>query len=123
MNLIDLLHIQTEQVTSDRIVLTLDVTEQDQQPHGLMHGGISCVLAETAASMGASQQLGPAEVAVGVNIETHHLHAVRTGKITAVATPLQVGHRLQVWQVVVQHDDQLVSTSTVTLTKQSVASD
>ncbi|USS90500.1 PaaI family thioesterase [Fructilactobacillus carniphilus] len=120
MNLLELLNIQTELVTPKRVVLTLDVTEQDQQPYGLMHGGISCVLAETAASIGANQLLGEHEAAVGVNIETHHLKAVRTGLVTAVATPLQQGHRLQVWQVNVQHHDQLVSTSTVTLTKQSL---
>ncbi|USS88201.1 PaaI family thioesterase [Fructilactobacillus hinvesii] len=117
MNLLELLNIQTELVTPERVVLTLNVTEREQQPYGLMHGGMSCVLAETAASIGANQQLRSDEAAVGVNIETHHLASVRTGLVTATATPVQRGHRLQVWQVNIKHADQLVSTSTVTLTK------
>ncbi|KRK57261.1 hypothetical protein FD42_GL002313 [Lentilactobacillus hilgardii DSM 20176 = ATCC 8290] len=43
-------------------------------------------MAETAASLGANQNVGPDEYAVGVNINTQHLLPVTSGLIIATAT-------------------------------------
>jgi uncharacterized protein (TIGR00369 family) len=42
---------------------------------------------------------------VGVSNHTNFLRAVRTGRITATATPVQRGRTQQLWQVDIVHDE------------------
>lgn len=121
MNIIELLGLKTTVLSAKKTVVTVTVSEQLLQPYGLVHGGINALLAETAASQGANAALPDGQVAVGVGIETHHLAPVTRGELVATATPITVGHRIQVWSVSI-HESQtntLTSTSTVTLTTQT----
>ncbi|MGX7042739.1 PaaI family thioesterase [Leuconostoc holzapfelii] len=121
MNIIELLGLKTTVLSAKKMVVTVTVSEQLLQPYGLVHGGINALLAETAASQGANAALPDGQVAVGVGIETHHLAPVTHGELVATATPITVGHRIQVWSVSI-HESQtntLTSTSTVTLTTQT----
>ena len=118
MNIIELLGLKTTLLSAEKTIVTVDVTKQLMQPYGLVHGGVNALLAETAASLGANATLPEGQVAVGVALNTHHLAPVSQGTLVAAATPISVGHRLQVWQVTI-HEAQtntLTSTSTVTLT-------
>jgi len=58
--------------SASRVVATMPV-EGNTQPHGLLHGGASCVLAETIGSLGAFLHAGPGRMVVGIEISaTHH---------------------------------------------------
>ena len=113
-----LVGIEFEEVGPDRCVLTLDIDERHHQPYGLVHGGIYCTLAETAASVGAalyamSQGM---QGAVGVSNSTDFYRSTREGTIRAVATPIHRGRSQQVWQIeMTDADDRLVSRSQVRL--------
>lgn len=118
MNLLQLLGVKTLTATPDFAQVELAVTAAIKQPYGIVHGGINAVLAETAASLGANAALDTTrQIAVGVNVETHHLSTVAQGILRANAKPLHKGNRLQVWQVKIyeQHSQRLTSSSTVTL--------
>ena len=118
MNLIQYLGIKIQTVTANQVIISINVTDQIKQPFGIVHGGINATLAETAASLGANAWLADNErhqVATGVDINTQHLRAVKTGILKAVATPLKLGRRIQTWQVQTFNDDQLTSNSTVSL--------
>lgn len=69
-----------------KVIISLEVSDPVRQPYGLLHGGVNAVMAETAASLGANQNVGPDEYAVGVNINTQHLLPVTSGLIIATAT-------------------------------------
>ncbi|KRL65801.1 thioesterase [Lentilactobacillus kefiri DSM 20587 = JCM 5818] len=114
-NLLDLLGIQTVSGSKTNVIISLAVTDLIKQPYGLVHGGINSVLAETAASIGANENLDANNHAVGINISTQHLHPVSSGTLIANAVPLQIGQRIQTWQVKVTNDSKLTSTSVVTL--------
>lgn len=90
-----------EQAAPDRAVCRLVVGAHLHQPGGVVHGGVYTTLVEVAASIGANVWLDGDGVAVGVSNHTDFLHAVRSGQLTAVATPVQRGRRLQLWQVAV----------------------
>lgn len=121
MNLIDLFNIKTELLTPTKVVLTMEIKPEHQQPYGLMHGGVSCVLAETAASLGANQNLDlKKQVAVGLDLQTTHLKPMQLGQIQAIAKPIKVGRQVQTWQVQIFHQDQQISESNVNLFNQSV---
>ena len=118
MNLLQYLGIKIQTVTANQVIISINVTDQIKQPFGIVHGGINAILAETAASLGANAWLtnnDRHQVATGVDINTHHLRAVKTGVPKAVATPLKLGRRIQTWQVQTFNDDQITSNSTVSL--------
>lgn len=99
------LDIQFVEVTPDRVVLTLEVGPRVHQPFGLLHGGISALLAESAASVGATACVWPAEVAVGTELNCSHLRSMRAGTLTATARPLRKGRRVHVWAIDLSDDD------------------
>ncbi|CAN5842699.1 hypothetical protein BH20ACT6_BH20ACT6_01980 [soil metagenome] len=86
--------------TADRVVATMPV-DGNTQPSGLLHGGASCVLAESVGSIGATLHAGSGRVAVGVDINATHHRAVRTGVVSAVATPLHRGRTVATYDVAI----------------------
>ena len=109
MNLLENFGICIEEVEPSRVVLSMEVRDIHKQPYGIMHGGVSALLAESAASLGANCSLDATHVANGVNITTQN------GKLIVTATPLHQGKTLQRWDVVIYNEDVLVSSSQVTL--------
>ncbi len=97
--------IVVKEAAPERVVATMPV-EGNTQPFGLLHGGASCVLAETAGSMGATLH-GVAigrPIAVGVDINATHHKAVREGTVVAVATPLRLGVSVVSYEIVITDD-------------------
>lgn len=115
MNLLKNLGIHQDLVQRDLVRLSMKVEAKHLQPYGIVHGGINTVLAETAASLGANANLTSAQIAVGVNVTTQHIQAIREGVILAVATPDHVGQNLQTWQVRLTVNGRLTATAVVTL--------
>ena len=93
---------------STRVVLRLPVTWKVNQPYGIIHGGVSALLAESAASLGASLAAGPDRQVVGIEINASHLRSLRDGHLTATATPLRAGRTVQVWSISLTDDEQRV---------------
>lgn len=93
------LGIHTVEATETRVVLQLPVTERVHQPYGMLHGGVSALLAETAASYGGALAAPPGHLVVGIELNASHLRAMREGTLTATATPARVGRGIQVWDV------------------------
>lgn len=112
----DLLDITVETATAERVVATMPVTPDHHQPFGLLHGGVSVVLAETAASLGGFLATPDGQGAAGLEVNANHVRPVRDGTLTATATPLHTGRTTQVWAVKIRDaDDQLVCASRCTL--------
>jgi 1,4-dihydroxy-2-naphthoyl-CoA hydrolase len=97
----DKLGIELLEVGPERIVGTMPV-EGNTQPYGLLHGGASVVLAESLGSVGAAlhgHSLG--KVSVGVDINATHHRAAKSGVVTGVATPLNLGRSMASFDVVI----------------------
>lgn len=73
--------------------------EGNTQPFGLWHGGASCVLAESLASLAAAAEVGPNGAVTGVDINATHLRGAREGWITGVATAIRIGGTLATYDV------------------------
>jgi uncharacterized protein (TIGR00369 family) len=99
------LDITLESMSPKRVVATMPVTPRHHQPFGVLHGGVSVLLAESAVSIGAYLAAPAGKNAVGVEINANHLRPMRRGQVTAEATPLHVGRTTQVWQVDIRNDD------------------
>ena len=87
------------------IKIKMPVDERTRQPYGLLHGGASCALAETAGSIGSSLIIDPHKfICVGLEINANHVRSARQGFVTATATPLHLGKNTHVWDIRI-HDD------------------
>ena len=85
------------------------------QPFGLWHGGASCVLAESLASLAAVVAAGEGGAAYGVDINATHHAPARTGWVNGEARALRIGGTLGTWEVVLTGDDgQRLCTARVT---------
>ena len=94
------LGIRTVEATPERVVLEMEVGPRVHQPFGLLHGGASAVIAESAASLGAYLSADPGtKQALGVELNISHLKAATTGVVRAVAKPIRTGRSLHVWGV------------------------
>jgi 1,4-dihydroxy-2-naphthoyl-CoA hydrolase len=74
------------------------------QPYGLLHGGASCVLAESLGSLGAALQAGPGRFAVGIEISATHHRAVAEGVVTGVATRVHGGRTTATYEIAISYD-------------------
>ncbi|TAK56699.1 MAG: hotdog fold thioesterase [Dehalococcoidia bacterium] len=105
-----------EEVSPERVVMTMQVDARVHQPMGLLHGGASVVLAESAASTGANLHCAPGMVALGQEINANHIRGKRDGVLRAIAEPLHVGRTSQVWSILIRDEqERLVCVSRCTL--------
>lgn len=110
------LGIRTVETGPDRVVLEMDVGPRVHQPMGLLHGGASAVLAESAASLGAHLAAGDGGYSVGTDLNISHLRAKRDGTVRAIAVPVRKGRSLHVWTVdIVDEEGTLVAVARSTL--------
>jgi uncharacterized protein (TIGR00369 family) len=101
----ELLDVEVVEATPERVMMRLPVDWRVHQPYGILHGGVSALLAESAASFGAALAAGPDRSVVGIELNASHLRSVRGGHLTAVATPVRVGRTVQVWRISLTDDD------------------
>lgn len=93
------LGIEFLEIGDDFIAARVPVDERTRQPYGLLHGGVSVVLAETLGSLGAAFASPEGTRAVGLDINANHLRGVTSGWVTGVARPLHTGRTTHVWQI------------------------
>lgn len=118
--LVEFLGIKIEVAEADRVVLTMPVTPKVHQYMGIMNGGVSMYLAETAASIGAVASADLAKFApVGLEINGNHLRAVSKGMLTVEAKPIYPGRTVNVWKIEITNEkDKLVFTGRITVLMQ-----
>lgn len=110
------LGIEITEVGDDCIVGRVPVDARTMQPFGLLHGGVSVVLAETLGSLGAFYACPEGHTAVGLDINANHLRAARSGWVTGTAKPVHIGRTTQVWQIDMVNDEgQPTCTSRITM--------
>ena len=93
------------EIGSDFLKGRMPVDHRTTQPFGILHGGASCVLAETLGSVAAWMTIDPeTHRAVGLEINANHIRAVTEGWVVGTCTPVHIGRRTQVWQIDMQEE-------------------
>jgi 1,4-dihydroxy-2-naphthoyl-CoA hydrolase len=100
----DAMGIELLEVSADRVVARMPVAG-NTQAYGVLHGGASCVLAATVASLAAWRWAGPGRIALGTDINATHHRAVTSGSVTAVALPAYRGRTTATYEVTITDDD------------------
>ena len=122
--ILEALDIEIIKASPDEVICTMLVGPKTRQPAGVLHGGASLVLAETAASVGTFIQIDQErEIAAGMEINANHVRPVSSGIVTAVAVPLHKGKTSFVWDIKITDDQNrlvCVSRCTVAVVKKKV---
>lgn len=110
------LGIEITEIGDDFLVGRVPVDHRTKQPFGLLHGGVSVVLAETLGSIAAYHAAPEGYLAVGLDINANHLRSARSGWVTGKATAVHIGKTTQVWQIdMVDEDGKKTCVSRITM--------
>ena len=115
------LGVEIVEASAERVVMTMPVTPKVHQYVGIMNGGVSLYLFETAASIGVVVSSDLSKVTpVGIEINANHMRAVSKGILTITATQIRHGRTLSVWKVE-NHDERgkLVCTGRISILLQN----
>ncbi|MGC4034890.1 MAG: hotdog fold thioesterase [Chitinophagaceae bacterium] len=95
----------------------MPVDHRTKQPYGLLHGGASCVLAETIGSVASALVIDPSVAyCVGLEINANHIRGVKSGFVTGIAIPLHIGATTHVWDIKIYDErEKLVCVSRLTV--------
>lgn len=111
------LGIEFVEIGDDYLSARMPVDHRTKQPYGIMHGGASCVLAETVGSTAANFCVDPQKFyCVGLDINTNHIRAVQSGYVIATTKPFHIGKSTQVWSIeIINEDNKLISINRLTM--------
>ena len=109
--------IEWVELGNDFLKARMPVDNRTKQPYGLLHGGASCVLAETIGSVASAMVIDHNRFAcVGLEINANHVRSATSGFVTGIATPLHLGANTHVWDIKIYDEIQkLVCVSRLTV--------
>ena len=103
---------------SGEAILRLQMRDELRQPHGLLHGGATASVIDTAMAFAVVTKLAENEKASTVDLTVHYLRPVTTGAIVCTAKIVKAGKRLLTVSAEVLDDkEKLIATALSTYTK------
>jgi uncharacterized protein (TIGR00369 family) len=116
-SMVDHLGIEFTEIGDDYLCAKMPVDQRTRQPIGIMHGGASCVLAETVGSTAANYTVDiSSHYCVGLDINTNHIRSIREGEVFAKAKPFHLGKSTQVWGIeITDKEGRLISVNRLTM--------
>jgi 1,4-dihydroxy-2-naphthoyl-CoA hydrolase len=109
------LGIEFDEVTPDRVLARLAVSERLLTTTGTVHGGTLMAFADTIGAAGTVANLSGEQRTATLESKTNFIAGCRGGTLHAVATPIHKGKRTQVWETRISDDaGKLLSVTTQT---------
>ncbi len=111
------LGIQFTELGPDFFKGTMPVDHRTQQPYGFLHGGASCVLAETLGSLASAMVIDTEKyICMGLEINANHIRSAKSGIVTGIASPLHLGSSTHVWDIKIYDErEKLICVSRLTV--------
>jgi 1,4-dihydroxy-2-naphthoyl-CoA hydrolase len=115
--LADHLGIEIIELNENYLKARMPVDKRTYQQYGLLNGGASAALAETAGSVAATLSLDRTKfICLGLEMKINHIKSVKSGFVYATASPVHLGKSTHIWQIHSKDESgELVSLSTLTL--------
>ncbi|MBO6518078.1 MAG: PaaI family thioesterase [Bacteroidia bacterium] len=113
----DNLGMEVVELGPDFLIMRMPVDHRTKQPFGILDGGASMALVESAASFAGNIWVqSENKRCVGLEINGNHIRSVKSGWVYGKATPIHTGKRTHVWNVDITNDqEQLVCKARMTL--------
>ena len=113
---VERLGIEFLEIGDDFIRARVPVDERTRQPYGVLHGGVSVVLAEALGSCGAAYASPVGHRVVGLDINANHIKSVTSGWVIGTSRPLHIGRTTHVWQIELRNEaGELTCVSRITM--------
>jgi len=105
------------EIGNDFLKAKMPVDHRTIQPYGLLHGGASCVLAETIGSVASHLVIDPSEFyCVGIEINANHIRSAKEGFVYGTCSPLHIGSSTHVWDIRITNEEgKLICISRITV--------
>ena len=105
--LMETLKIEFTAIGDDYVVCKMPVTSEVHQPAGILHGGATAALVETAGSFASRYFIKDRDMSIrGIEISTNHVKSVSEGFVYAKATKIHLGRTMQIWEIRVSDEDE-----------------
>jgi len=109
------LNIKVTEISDECLKGEMTVTSLHHQQYGVLHGGASCVFAETLGSIASNITLENGKKAVGTQIMMNHLRPFKQGVLAGLARPIHVGKSRQIWEIeIFNQENKLISQGQLT---------
>ena len=114
--LMETLKIEFTEIGDDYVVCKMPVTSEVHQPAGILHGGATAALVETAGSFASRYFIKDRDMSIrGIEISTNHVKSVSKGFVYAKASKIHLGRTMQIWEIrVTDEDENLISLGKLT---------
>jgi 1,4-dihydroxy-2-naphthoyl-CoA hydrolase len=90
---------------NDFIKAKIPIDYRTRQPYGILHGGASCVLAETLGSVASAMVIDHTKyISLGIEINANHVRSISSGVAEGVCKPLHLGKTIHVWEINIYDD-------------------
>ena len=109
--------IRFTEIGSNFLKGTMPVDHRTKQPYGVLHGGASCVLAETLGSIASAMVIDSEKyICMGLEINANHIRSAKSGIVTGIASPLHIGSSTHVWDIKIYDErEKLICVSRLTV--------
>lgn len=109
------LGIEFVEVTPDRVVARLQLSDKLFTVGGTVHGGTLMAFADTVGAAGTVASLAEGQRTATLESKTNFIAGCRSGFVQAVATPIHKGRRTHVWETRISDENgKLLSVTTQT---------
>lgn len=106
------------EMKANEATIQIEMRDELRQPHGLLHGGVTATLIDTAMAFAVITVLGENEVASTVDLTVHYLRPHTEGAFSSTAKIVRSGKRLIfVSAEVVNEQGKQIATAISTYTK------
>ncbi len=105
-------------IEPDVAVIRIGMRDDLRQPSGVLHGGVTATLIDTAMAFAVRTRLAPTEATATIDLTVHYLRPHITGTFTCTAKVVRAGRRIfTVSADVVNEDGKHIATAVSTYTR------
>jgi uncharacterized protein (TIGR00369 family) len=109
------LGIEFVEITPDRVVARLEVTDELMTVTGTIHGGTLMAFADTIGAAGTVANLADGQRTATLESKTNFIAGCKSGTVQAEARPIHKGRRTHVWETrITDESGKLLSVTTQT---------
>jgi len=102
----------------DLAVISIEMRDDLRQPSGVLHGGVTATLIDTAMAFAVRTRLGLTEATATIDLTVHYLRPHITGTFTCTAKIVRAGKRIfTVSADVVNEEGKHIATAVSTYTR------
>ncbi len=89
-----LIGMRLEDLQPDLAVISIDMRDDLRQPSGVLHGGVTATLIDTAMAFAVRTRLGLTEATATIDLTVHYVRPHMTGKFICTAKVVRAGKRI-----------------------------